>query len=348
MDDIVELFSGKKQRLVKYIFLDVIRFTQDRSVEAQTDIIAKLNEIVRASVEEDWLEDNTIFLPTGDGICVCLHSIDDSYDIHLKVALDILANIHKHNEKTEDEMRKFQIRIGINENIDNLVKDINGNRNVAGAGINTAQRIMSFADGGQVLVGDAVFEVLRHREEYMNSFKTFESEDKHGNSLQVHQFLGKGYDGLNIDTPSNFRRVRRKLSKIAAYYFAHAVKNEKFFIEKKDYYFSGVVLLWFLASDSLEESETSKFGTFLPKTFGAEKITIEEQYDYYDDIEKSWIVLALYRFVVDKHLSNYYEYFVRESGTTEYTFVSSKGKEKLKKEWPGIWKEFGLDSEGVG
>lgn len=48
--------------------------------------------------------------------------------------------------------------------MNNIVFDINGHRNVAGAGVNLAQRIMSPADETQVLMGQPVYEVLMHRE----------------------------------------------------------------------------------------------------------------------------------------------------------------------------------------
>ena len=143
----------------KYIFLDVVGFTYNRSVEAQSDIVHSLNEIVKASLDEYSIhDDNRIFLPTGDGICIallnieCLHDIASAYDIHVKIALGILKRLEEHNTSTEDVQRKFKLRIGINENIDNLVEDVNGNRNVAGDGINLAQRVMSLADGNQILI----------------------------------------------------------------------------------------------------------------------------------------------------------------------------------------------------
>src|SRR5687768_3731812 len=125
----------------KYIFLDVVDFTRSRSVEAQSDIVHSLNQIVKSSVDDNSIPDeNRIFLPTGDGICVallnieCLQNIEPAYDSHLRIALGILKRLEEHNASIEDAQRKFNVRIGINENIDNVVIDINGNRNVAGDG----------------------------------------------------------------------------------------------------------------------------------------------------------------------------------------------------------------------
>ena len=76
-------------------------------------------------------------------------------------------------------MRKFHVRIGINENVDNLIIDINGKLNVAGSGINMSQRIMSCCDGGQILISQTVYEFLSAREEYMNLFKVYPATGKH-------------------------------------------------------------------------------------------------------------------------------------------------------------------------
>lgn len=56
----------------KYIFLDIVKFTK-RSVEAQSDVIKELNKIVKESVQTNGLQqDNIIFIPTGDGICLAI------------------------------------------------------------------------------------------------------------------------------------------------------------------------------------------------------------------------------------------------------------------------------------
>ena len=44
---------------VKYIFLDVVGFTHDQSVEAQSDIVHSLNEIVKRSLDESSITDKT-------------------------------------------------------------------------------------------------------------------------------------------------------------------------------------------------------------------------------------------------------------------------------------------------
>lgn len=189
----------------KYIFLDIVGFTHNRSTEAQADIVKYLNEIVSKTVKEKSIpEDKRIFIPTGDGICIVLLSIEAPVDIHMQIALSILDHINSYNDSIQNETRQVQVRIGIDANTDTLVADINNQQNIAGAGISMASRIMNLADGNQILVGQAVYETLRHREKYTNAFKAFQATVKHGTQLSIHQFTKEGCIGLNTNVPSKF------------------------------------------------------------------------------------------------------------------------------------------------
>ena len=85
--------------------------------------------------------------------------------------------------------------------------DINGSRNVAGDGINMAQRIMSLADGNQILVSSSVFATLGIREKYFHlSFRELpRTKIEHGIELSTYQFIGSDCVGLNVDIPNHFR-----------------------------------------------------------------------------------------------------------------------------------------------
>ena len=104
-------------------------------------------------------------------MCIALVDIPRPFDVHLTLALTLLRHVDQHNASTTDESRRFQIRIGIGENIDNIVTDVNGRQNVAGMGISTTQRVMSLADGGQILLSSAVHDTLSSREKYLSALK---------------------------------------------------------------------------------------------------------------------------------------------------------------------------------
>lgn len=346
---------------VKYIFLDVVGFTHNRSVDTQAEIVGSLNEIVRISVDKISIPaENIIFIPTGDGICICLLNIDylkaigTTYDAHLRIALNILEELEKYNNSAKDAQHKFQIRIGINENIDNVVIDINGNRNVAGDGINMSQRVMNIADGNQILISQTVFSTVSVREQYFHeSFKKLPTTTiKHGKELSVYQFIASNHIGLNINIPERYKtkeREQSKLTKLAAYYFAHAIKNEKFFIELNDtdsVDIEGTVLLYFLAEDSVELSTSGSIDNFSPHT-GNWGSNIQEQYEYIRKID-FWLLMKLQPFLLGKYLSDYYGFFESDRfGMRRSAFINLQGKEKLKEEWKEIWDEFSLSENLV-
>ncbi|HLC89076.1 MAG TPA: adenylate/guanylate cyclase domain-containing protein [Candidatus Nanoarchaeia archaeon] len=184
----------------KYIFLDIVGYSHQRTVEAQTDIIDAMNNAVRKAITSlEIAKDRRVLIPTGDGVCVALLDVKDPFDIHLQLALRILELIDKYNQSQKDKMRQFQVRVGVNENIDNLITDINGNKNVAGAGITEAQRIMDQGNGGNILVGRTVFEQLRQRENYMTKFRKYPVIIKHNVKMDVYQFIDFAIPYLNSE-----------------------------------------------------------------------------------------------------------------------------------------------------
>ncbi len=273
----------------KYIFLDVVSFTKNRSIEAQSDIVSALNSLVKTSISEQGiLENKVIYIPTGDGICIALIDIEAPFDIHLQSALRILENIKKHNDVTENVKRKFQVRIGLNANIDNLIIDINDRLNVAGAGISMAARIMDMADGNQILIGPAVYETLRYREKYESAFKSFYKTVKHGVGVTVYQFVKEGFTGLNIDTPEAFKGsvyTEPQLSRFAAHYFAHAIKQRPFFLKRISLSdaFPSAIILWLLSLDSVAKSEaTGEVDRTYYETHKARNLDLEVEFDYFN------------------------------------------------------------------
>ena len=338
--------------LIKYIFFDIVGFTKNRSVEAQADLIGCLNSVVRDALKKNNLSGKqTIFIPTGDGICIALIDVGGEYDIHLQVALDILYLTCTHNSKTEDEMRKFEVRIGLNENVDNLVTDINGNQNVAGMGINMAQRAMSQADGSQILVAQATHETLCGREKYMKSFRQYTAKGKHGIAFPVYQYIEQRKKYLNLEVPKNFTQVKKvepKLTRLVAYYLAHALKYQRFFLSKtRDSLlnYNAPILLYLLANDSQYQSKRTKYDQSSSYAFvwgSSRRASTEEQYNHYAESD-NWGNIQFANLLQEVHLSKFASCFEGKINSPRYAFVSEKGRAKLKQEWPDIWEEFSLE-----
>lgn len=328
----------------KYIYLDVVNFTLERSIEAQSHIIETLNAIVTTSlIQHDISQEKRILIPTGDGICIVLLGIDDPFDVHLKIALKILEELYLCNESITGAQRKFEVRIGINGNFDNLITDINGQRNIAGAGISLAARVMSLAGGNQILVSQREHETFRWREKYMDCFRPLQGTVKHDLQLAVFQFKREDCLGLNVDVPELFKtQAEPTLNMQAAYYLAHAIKNRNSMLQHTDKalkQLAATILLWSLAEDSIAQSKSTEIDRPLFITYGRGKSDFGEQLEYYSNYD----IHALIRFkaLIYSHYLSKYDCF--EGTFSECRFVSQKGMEKLKREWPAIWHEFELD-----
>lgn len=198
-------------RHIKYVFVDIVRFSRDRSVEAQNDIVDTLNSACTQAFQDLLPGGEVIYVPTGDGICAAILDPKAKYDAHMSFALNVLSRIDAHNQSlatsrnSMNYMRRFELRIGISENVDTIVRDINGNRNVAGNGVTSAQRVMALAEGRQILLTDAAFKTLHAHEKYMNAFQRFKAVVKHDQPIDVFQFVQAGCTGLNVDIPWAFR-----------------------------------------------------------------------------------------------------------------------------------------------
>ena len=333
-----------EQILTKYICMDIVGYTR-MSVEAQCDVISTLNRVVKSAVEVSGLPDSSImYIPAGDAIYIALMGITVDYDCHLRIALDILHRIWLYNQKAQDAKR-FEVRIGINENVDNIIKDINDKTNIAGSGINYAQRVSSFADASQILVGRTVWDSLSQREKYMKTFRKYEARAKHGVLLEVFQYVGGNVKGLNKEVPSVFASQELSgLTRVGAYYFAHAIRNRHFLLEKRKYVPDNhalSLLMWYLAVDSVGEIMSTEVNPYKKKMPDSENNTLNEQFEIFLKLPCS-LCTDLYssgpeRDIMSRDFGRYFE----DEGNL---FVNADGKDKLRSEWPEIWNEFDLDN----
>jgi hypothetical protein len=141
-------------------------------------------------------------------MCIALLNVSSPRDIHLQLALSIIKSLTLRNRRITVQELRFNVRVGIHAQTDHLVKDINGNKNLAGAGINKAFRIMDLADERQILVSDTVHEDLSSMGKYRDSFTSYSAMVRHGVTLDVHQFTGAGVDAETPDDIENQRRTK--------------------------------------------------------------------------------------------------------------------------------------------
>ncbi len=167
------------------VFLDIVEYSK-KPVSEQIVFKERLNGMLTEALANVALNDR-IILDTGDG--AALSFLGDPEDA-------LFASLALRDELAAPQLAgpQMQMRIGINLGPVKLVKDINGQPNIIGDGINVAQRVMSFALPGQVLVSRSYYEVVsRMSEEYGRLFH-FEGSrtDKHVREHEVYAVQSTG------------------------------------------------------------------------------------------------------------------------------------------------------------
>lgn len=134
------------------LFLDIVEYSK-MSVTEQLSLKQRFNELLVNALKHVVANDR-IVLDTGDGAAVSfLGNPEDS----LFAAMSLRDALAAQDPKQEPSLR---VRIGLNLGPVRLVKDINGQLNIIGDGINVAQRVMSFAEPGSIMVSRSYYEVV--------------------------------------------------------------------------------------------------------------------------------------------------------------------------------------------
>jgi outer membrane biosynthesis protein TonB len=133
------------------VFLDIVEYSK-KPVAEQIQIKERLNGLLTEALANVAPNDR-IILDTGDG--AALSFLGDPEDA-LFVSLALRDGLGAPHLQLPD----MKMRVGINLGPVKLVKDINGQPNIIGDGINVAQRVMSFAEPGQILVSRSYYEVV--------------------------------------------------------------------------------------------------------------------------------------------------------------------------------------------
>ncbi len=133
-------------------FLDIIEYSK-KGVTSQIALKEQLNRVLGEALKGVAASDR-IILDTGDGAAI---SFVGDPEQALFVSLMLRNAVEQRKPGVTDELN---VRIGVNLGPVKLIKDLNGQANIVGDGINVAQRIMSFAEPNQILVSRSYYEVV--------------------------------------------------------------------------------------------------------------------------------------------------------------------------------------------
>jgi len=180
------------------LLIDIVGYSK-LLVNEQVETVQHLNRLVRATecFREAETHGKLLRVPTGDGMALLFFRTPEE---PVRCALEIAQKLK--------EYPNIQLRMGIHSGPVNPVRDVNDAVNVAGAGINTAQRVMDCADAGHILLSKHVADDLghyRHWQPYLQDLG--ECEVKHGLVLGIVNLCKDGLGNPNV--PQKLTRRKR-------------------------------------------------------------------------------------------------------------------------------------------
>src|SRR5947207_8541177 len=181
------------------LFIDIVGYSK-LLINEQSEQMQKLREIVRGTEQFRSAEaaGKLLRLPTGDGGALVFRT---SPDAPVLCALEISKELKSHPE--------LRVRMGIHSGPVNEITDLNEQANIAGAGINVAQRVMNCGDAGHILLSKHVAEDLeQYRQWHPHLHDLGECEVKHGAHVHVFNLYTDGVD--NPEVPEKLQQARAK------------------------------------------------------------------------------------------------------------------------------------------
>ncbi|HTH18677.1 MAG TPA: FlgO family outer membrane protein [Candidatus Udaeobacter sp.] len=158
------------------LFIDIVEYSK-LLITQQSDHLETLRRIVRGTAQFQLAEaeGKLLRLPTGDGGALVFRTTPEA---PVLCALEIAKELKKHPE--------LRVRMGIHSGPVNAVTDLNEQTNIAGAGINIAQRITDCGDAGHILLSKHVAEDLEHYPRWQPYLHDLgECEVKHGVRVSI-------------------------------------------------------------------------------------------------------------------------------------------------------------------
>jgi len=208
------LDQANRTFICSVVFIDLVGYSKKpvtEQIRLKTSLTNNLSEAIK-----DIPVSDRIILDTGDGAAISF--LGDPEDA-LFVTLSLREKMVAENATATmvEATGEDAVRMGINLGPVKLVKDINGHPNIIGDGINVAQRIMSFARPGQIVVSRSYYDVVSNlASEYAKLFHYEGSRtDKHVREHEIYVVghhegaLQKAKDGMKDRASSTSPNARK-------------------------------------------------------------------------------------------------------------------------------------------
>src|SRR2546421_10444764 len=195
--------SDLKFEIGHVLFIDIVGYSK-LLINEQSEQIQKLKEIVRGTEQSRLAEaeGKLLRLPTGDGGALIFRNTPEA---PVLCALEI--------SKTLKSYPELRVRMGIHSGPVNEITDLNEQANIAGAGINMAQRVMDCGDSGHILLSKRVADDLAQYPRWRSFLHELgECEVKHGVRIGVGNFYG--HEGGNPQVAKRFQMLHQHRGRI--------------------------------------------------------------------------------------------------------------------------------------
>nr|MBA3651435.1 adenylate/guanylate cyclase domain-containing protein [Chthoniobacterales bacterium] len=172
----LDVADDTRMEIAHVLFIDIVGYSKLLTNE-QRERLQELNRIVRETEQFRAAEanDKLVRIPTGDGMVLAFFT---SPDAPARCALAIDRALRKRSD--------LPLRMGIHSGPVDLVEDVNDKPNLAGAGVNMAQRVMDCGDAGHILLSARAADDLAQYAEWKAQLHSLgEVEVKHGVRVRV-------------------------------------------------------------------------------------------------------------------------------------------------------------------
>lgn len=203
--------AKRELRTGNVLLIDVIRYSP-RTDDQQSQIIEILNRLVNETATmRNTSEEDRICLPTGDGLAMAFFR-DSRSSIYFALELD--EKLKAYNLQAPEEQR-FGLRMGINQGLVYVIKDINQRNNLAGDGINRVQRVTDCGDEGHILISQGFADSLARADSTLALlfYPLGEFEVKHGEKIAIANIYDDKHG--NREMPTRNPRVGGTLYDVA-------------------------------------------------------------------------------------------------------------------------------------
>src|SRR5438270_6843384 len=180
------------------LFIDVVGYSKF-SINEQGVVVDELTKVVRSSDQYQTAEaaGRLIKIPTGDGMGLVFHT---SPEAPAQCAVEISRALKEHP--------RLQLRMGVHSGPVSGVIDVNHHANLAGAGLNVAQRVMGCGDAGHILLSKHVAEDLEEYEQWRPLLHELGAcEVKHGMQISIVNLYADQVG--NPELPKNFQALKK-------------------------------------------------------------------------------------------------------------------------------------------